>query len=217
MGIEPTPSAWKAEVLPLNYTRAGTLPAPENSAVTAVDGMSEWWRGEDSNLRRLSRQIYSLIPLTAREPLRNERRSIRALHGSVNGSPARPSPRRRQRGAVQRHRHAQRTPNCSPPGNLERVKGIEPSLRAWEAPVLPLNYTRGDRHSSHRLSGPASRRRAQGARPRWRQSVRPFSAQTTRATTPCRAARARSLQPWGRASPANVALSRRPVPAAGGP
>ncbi len=28
-----------------------------------------WWRGEDSNLRRLSRQIYSLIPLAAREPL----------------------------------------------------------------------------------------------------------------------------------------------------
>ena len=27
-----------------------------------------WWRGKDSNLRRLSRQIYSLIPLTAREP-----------------------------------------------------------------------------------------------------------------------------------------------------
>ena len=29
-----------------------------------------WWRGEDLNLRRLSRQIYSLIPLTTREPLR---------------------------------------------------------------------------------------------------------------------------------------------------
>jgi hypothetical protein len=28
MGIEPTPSAWKAEVLPLNYTRRGG-----------------WWRG----------------------------------------------------------------------------------------------------------------------------------------------------------------------------
>ena len=52
MGIEPTPSAWKAEVLPLNYTR------------TCFS-----WRGQDSNLRRLSRQIYSLIPLTAREPL----------------------------------------------------------------------------------------------------------------------------------------------------
>ncbi|SMG63102.1 hypothetical protein BMETH_1471_1 [methanotrophic bacterial endosymbiont of Bathymodiolus sp.] len=33
---------------------------------------SEWWRGEDSNLRRQSRQIYSLIPLAAREPLRSE-------------------------------------------------------------------------------------------------------------------------------------------------
>ena len=29
----------------------------------------KWWRGEDSNLRRLSRQIYSLIPLATREPL----------------------------------------------------------------------------------------------------------------------------------------------------
>ena len=28
------------------------------------------------------------------------------------------------------------------PRNLERVMGIEPTLEAWEAPVLPLNYTR---------------------------------------------------------------------------
>ena len=27
-------------------------------------------------------------------------------------------------------------------GNVERVKGIEPSYAAWEAAVLPLNYTR---------------------------------------------------------------------------
>ena len=27
-------------------------------------------------------------------------------------------------------------------GNLERVMGIEPTLVAWEATVLPLNYTR---------------------------------------------------------------------------
>jgi hypothetical protein len=27
--------------------------------------------------------------------------------------------------------------------DLERVKGIEPSYAAWEAAVLPLNYTRG--------------------------------------------------------------------------
>ena len=29
-------------------------------------------------------------------------------------------------------------------GILERVKGIEPSYAAWEAAVLPLNYTRVD-------------------------------------------------------------------------
>ena len=62
MGIEPTPSAWKAEVLPLNYTRDKLRINPESH-------VARWWRGEDSNLRRLSRQIYSLIPLTAREPL----------------------------------------------------------------------------------------------------------------------------------------------------
>ncbi len=27
-------------------------------------------------------------------------------------------------------------------GLMERVKGIEPSYEAWEAAVLPLNYTR---------------------------------------------------------------------------
>ena len=28
---------------------------------------------------------------------------------------------------------------------VERVKGIEPSYEAWEAAVLPLNYTRSAR------------------------------------------------------------------------
>jgi hypothetical protein len=27
---------------------------------------------------------------------------------------------------------------------MERVTGIEPALSAWEADVLPLNYTRAD-------------------------------------------------------------------------
>ncbi len=37
---------------------------------------------------------------------------------------------------------------------MERVKGIEPSLSAWEAEVLPLNYTRyTDSHQDyHRLA-----------------------------------------------------------------
>ncbi len=27
--------------------------------------------------------------------------------------------------------------------DVERVMGVEPTLSAWEADVLPLNYTRG--------------------------------------------------------------------------
>ena len=30
--------------------------------------------------------------------------------------------------------------------DMERVNGIEPSLKAWEASVLPLNYTRKINH-----------------------------------------------------------------------
>ena len=30
--------------------------------------------------------------------------------------------------------------------SLERVTGIEPALSAWEADVLPLNYTRAHEH-----------------------------------------------------------------------
>ena len=41
-GIEPAQSAWKAEVLPLNYSRAGT-PGLK---------LASWWREVDSNHRR---------------------------------------------------------------------------------------------------------------------------------------------------------------------
>jgi hypothetical protein len=48
-----------------------------------------------------------------------------------------------------------RTPNakgpCRGPLHLERVKGIEPSYEAWEAAVLPLNYTRSGRGFCHRF------------------------------------------------------------------
>ena len=49
----PRPSAWKADALPIELF---------------PHLLKFWWGGEDSNLRRLSRQIYSLIPLTTREP-----------------------------------------------------------------------------------------------------------------------------------------------------
>ena len=160
MGIEPTQSAWKAEVLPLNYNRI-TIDAPAQRATgslrpaqrspalrafveplfrfsssptwprrdtklwwrgritprlrrsalrvaapcAALSGASRlrrtsfrfsssptwprrdtklWWRGEDSNLRRLSRQIYSLIPLTAREPLQKRGGILWQGSGAVN-------------------------------------------------------------------------------------------------------------------------------------
>ncbi len=70
MGIEPMSSAWKAEVLPLNYTRRNLedlnihriyrrlilrflppypIACPDQAA---WDRAHNWWRGEDSNLRR---------------------------------------------------------------------------------------------------------------------------------------------------------------------
>src|SRR5262245_19821407 len=84
-GIEPPSSAWKAEVLPLNYTRLLTSPA------------TNWWRGKDSNLRRHSQQIYSLPPLTAWVPLRGQKPAIvLSGFGSVNARRA-PDDRRQRK------------------------------------------------------------------------------------------------------------------------
>src|SRR5690606_32784931 len=61
-GIEPAPSAWKAEVLPLNYSRAGqtclgTAPTDGESIGLLLEPSSarwtrSWWREVDSNHRR---------------------------------------------------------------------------------------------------------------------------------------------------------------------
>ena len=53
---------------PMQYKRQW-LPKPPLSP-TWLEKIP-WWRGEDSNLRRLRRQIYSLLPLAAREPLQS--------------------------------------------------------------------------------------------------------------------------------------------------
>ncbi|CRD62691.1 hypothetical protein BN126370054 [Stenotrophomonas indicatrix] len=53
-GIEPAPSAWKAEVLPLNYSRTGNVPQREA-------GGGRWIRTTEG----VSQQIYSLPPLAA--------------------------------------------------------------------------------------------------------------------------------------------------------
>src|SRR5262245_48810411 len=79
MGIEPTPSAWKAEVLPLNYARLradATARAVRERAELAElgvwrDGSVGACRGGGGNRIRtcegFSHQIYSLTPLAARE------------------------------------------------------------------------------------------------------------------------------------------------------
>jgi hypothetical protein len=66
MGIEPTPSAWKAEVLPLNYTRLASrfrLLVPRSQPGRTGGG------GRIRTYEGMSRQIYSLLPLAAWVPL----------------------------------------------------------------------------------------------------------------------------------------------------
>ena len=69
----PRPSAWKADALPTEL-----LPHAKINCQPEAKTTPPWW-GKDSNLRRLSHQIYSLAPLTAREPHLIVRVSTRAL------------------------------------------------------------------------------------------------------------------------------------------
>ncbi len=57
MGFEPTTAGLEGQRSAIELR-----PLPCSS--------SAWWAGEDSNLRRLCQQIYSLSPLAAREPAR---------------------------------------------------------------------------------------------------------------------------------------------------
>src|SRR5215208_2480296 len=70
----PRRPAWKAGALPTELL-------PRN--------VWNVWTGKDSNLRSQWRQIYSLFPLTAREPVReNIRRSQRSWRWDSNPQPA---------------------------------------------------------------------------------------------------------------------------------
>ena len=78
MGIEPTSSAWKAEVLPLNYTRqslTGTSACQHTLSLQPLVSrrqlftIQKWWWGLDSNQRTQRERIYSPSPLTTRPPL----------------------------------------------------------------------------------------------------------------------------------------------------
>ncbi len=70
-GIEPASSAWKAEVLPLNYTRQIRF-AP-SLHLRICPSYARPVRGGGGRIRTyegVSRQIYSLLPLAAWVPLR---------------------------------------------------------------------------------------------------------------------------------------------------
>jgi hypothetical protein len=90
VGIEPTSSAWKAEVLPLNYTRlvmTWNNPNPLRSKSARLSSPYPF-RGGGGRIRTyegVSRQIYSLLPLAAWVPLReNEPRILISALGAVN-------------------------------------------------------------------------------------------------------------------------------------
>ena len=89
MGIEPTPSAWKAEVLPLNYTRPvqppralDPLPSTPLSMLRRLPGslLPHGGGGRIRTFEGVSRQIYSLLPLTAWVPHREKRAAYSDFH-----------------------------------------------------------------------------------------------------------------------------------------
>ena len=68
-GIEPASSAWKAEVLPLNYARKPSDALPAFRLADRNRSTLNLVEGGGFEPPKLSRQIYSLIPLATREPL----------------------------------------------------------------------------------------------------------------------------------------------------
>jgi hypothetical protein len=68
-GIEPASLAWKAKVLPLNYSR---LEEPTSISELFSPGGGGWIRTSVG----VSQQIYSLPPLATRAPLRGEPQTI---------------------------------------------------------------------------------------------------------------------------------------------
>ena len=67
-GIEPAPSAWKAEVLPLNYTRSAIF-AFQLDDLGELSNLRTGGGGWIRTTESVSCQSYSLIPLATREPL----------------------------------------------------------------------------------------------------------------------------------------------------
>ena len=93
-GIEPASLAWKARVLPLNYSRSAYLPlrAASHADDLLTSGGGGWIRTSVG----VSQQIYSLPPLATRAPLQRTLDCSRKFPAST--TPLRYKPTTRWRG-----------------------------------------------------------------------------------------------------------------------
>src|SRR5579859_2019622 len=90
---------------------------------------------------------------------------------------------------------------------VERVTGIEPALSAWEADVLPLNYTRAARGLNQDPGSPRHRTGASEAARRGRQARRARCADGSRVRTGLRRGRlnrGRSIRAGEPAAPGTI-------------
>ncbi len=88
-------SFWDTAPIPVTTTSAvDSVLDPAAGSIRRMAsplGSIPWWRGEDSNLRRHSQQIYSLPRLTASVPLRASRRAARQKSVTTPLAPASPA------------------------------------------------------------------------------------------------------------------------------
>ena len=120
MGIEPTRPAWKAGVLPLNYTRIRCL--------------QYLLSGGGSRIRtcvHIRGQIYSLLPLTTRPSLQIILKISYPLASELIDFG----------GLCQRPKNIFCKKVCIICKNVAGEPGFEPELPGPEPRVLPLNYS----------------------------------------------------------------------------
>ncbi len=70
-GIRQSPSDLERDLTHAGSYVVDLRPRNQPRGSPTTNSHIGWWWGEDSNLRRLRRQIYSLFPLAAREPHRH--------------------------------------------------------------------------------------------------------------------------------------------------
>jgi hypothetical protein len=122
----------------------------------AILGAIDRAASDDQGYERCN-EVARLVKAIARAALIYQHASLDRARAIGGG---RPSTRRGQSSDVERGTRGHGGANLQPnrlglrsdesapdlrPGRWERVTGIEPALSAWEADVLPLNYTRGVR------------------------------------------------------------------------